>query len=742
MVTVRKQHQQPPGATVDVDAWVADIAGRTRLRDRALLRQAAVAVRDAERAMPAETRAASGIAGIFLTGLEMVEILADLRLDQEALLAAMLYRSVREGCLPAKEVRESYGDEVATLIDGVQRMAAISALATTDAPVLGQARAQIDNVRKMLVSLVDDVRLALIKLAERTCAIRAVKNAPEEKRLRVAREVFDIYAPLAHRLGIGQIKWELEDLSFRYLEPRDYQRIASLLHEKRLDRERYVEDVLERLRVALERMGIQASLSGRAKHIYSIWRKMKRKGIDFSQVYDVRALRILVPDVRDCYAVLGVVHSLWRHIPNEFDDYIARPKQNGYRSLHTAVIGPDGKTMEVQIRTHEMHEEAELGVCAHYIYKEARLATRGELYDQKVAWLRQVLEWQDELGDVSGLVDMLRSDIEEKRIYVFTPDGHVVDLALSSTPVDFAYHIHTEVGHTCRGARVNGQMVPLNTALKTGDQVEILTGRKGGPSRDWLNPNLGYVCTSRARAKIQHWFKQQDRDRNIEAGRDMLEAELRRLALGKVDLGGIPARVNLTSVEDVYSALGGGDLRLSQVIQAISQSGQRTDSGPAWQRPAQPAHTPQGDVLIRGVGQLMSQIAGCCKPVPGDAISGYITHGRGVTVHRVDCTNLLQALEDEPERIIEVSWGYGVEQTYPVDLEISAWDRQGLLRDILAVVANEKVNVRSLNSDNVDDANRVRIHLTADLQDLQGLGRLLDRLRQVRHVTDVVRRRT
>ncbi len=741
MVTVRKQHQQPPGTVVDLDEWVADIAIRTRVRDRSLLRQAADAVRTAEQAMPPERRALSGIAGIFLTGLEMVEILADLRLDQEALLAAMLYRSVREGCLQEQEIRDTYGDEVSQLIGGVLRMASISALATTNTPVLGQARAQIDNVRKMLVSLVDDVRLALIKLAERTCAIRAVKDAPEEKKLRVAREVFDVYAPLAHRLGIGQIKWELEDLSFRYLEPADYQRIASLLHEKRLDRERYVEEVLDSLRVALERMGIDASLSGRAKHIYSIWRKMKRKGIDFSRVYDVRALRILVHEVRDCYAVLGVVHSLWRHIPNEFDDYIARPKQNGYRSLHTAVIGPDGKTMEVQIRTHEMHEEAELGVCAHYIYKEADLATRGELYDQKVAWLRQVLEWQEELGDISGLVDMLRNDVEEKRIYVFTPDGHVVDLALSSTPVDFAYHIHTEVGHGCRGARVNGQMVPLNTALKTGDQVEILTGRKGGPSRDWLNPNLGYVCTSRARAKIQHWFKQQDRDRNIEAGRDQLETELRRLALPRAELEGVAARVNLGSLEDVYCALGGGDLRLSQVIQAISQAPGRAVSEPAWHRAPQPPATPQGDVLIRGVGQLMSQVAGCCKPVPGDAIAGYITHGRGVTVHRVDCVNLLQAQEEEPERIIEVSWGYGLEQTYPVDLEIDAWDRQGLLRDILAVVANEKVNVRSLNSDSVDDANRVRVRMTADLEDLQTLGRVLDRLRQIRHVIDVVRRR-
>ncbi len=744
MVTVRKQHLQVPGASVDVPAWVDELAARTLIRDRNLLQQAAEAARAAEASLPAEQRSGK-VPGVFLTGLEMAEILADLKLDQESLLAAVLYRSVREGLLSLDVVRNDFGDEVVTLIEGVLRMAAISALVTTPLPVLGQARAQIDNVRKMLVSLVDDVRLALIKLAERTCAIRAVKNAPEEKRLRVAREVFDVYAPLAHRLGIGQMKWELEDLSFRYLEPDDYQRIASLLHEKRLDREHYIADVLTSLHTDLERMGIQAEMSGRAKHIYSIWRKMKHKGIDFSQVYDVRALRVLVPEVRDCYAALGVVHSLWRHIPNEFDDYIARPKQNGYRSLHTAVVGPDGKTMEVQIRTHEMHEEAELGVCAHYLYKEAEQATRGELYEQKVAWLRQVLEWQEELGDISGLVDLLRSDVEEKRIYVFTPEGHVVDLARNSTPVDFAYHVHTEIGHTCRGAKLNGHMVPLNTVLSTGDQVEILTGRQGGPSRDWLNPNLGYVCTSRARAKIQHWFRQQDRDRNIEAGRDMLEAEMRRLALQKADLNAIAPQVNLRTAEDVFCALGGGDLRLSQVIRALGVSVEaETRDLPVPRQAVRPTRprTRHGDVLIQGVGQLLTQIAGCCKPVPGDSVCGYITQGRGVTVHRQDCINLLQAREEEPERLIEVSWGYGEEQTYPVDVEVSAWDRKGLLRDVLAIVANEQVNVRVINSSTVDEANCVRIRLTVDLQDLESLGRLLDRLRQVPNVSDVRRTRT
>src|SRR5690554_6719936 len=423
----------------------------------------------------------------------------------------------------------------------------------------------------MLVAVVDDVRVALIKLAERTCALRQIKTATSEKRLKVAREVFDIYAPLAHRLGIGHIKWELEDLSFRYLEEDAYKYIARLLAEKRMDRAEYIKRVIQELTLAIKDQGIDgADLQGRAKHIYSIWRKMKRKKIDFSQVYDIRAVRVLVPEVRDCYAVLGIVHSMYKHIPNEFDDYIATPKENGYRSLHTAVITEGGKVLEVQIRTFAMHEEAELGVCAHWRYKGTDRQTSEDSYEQKIAWLRQVLEWHDELGGDSHFQDDLRA-MDQDRIYVFTPDGHVVDLPKTSTPLDFAYRIHTDIGHRCRGAKVNNRIVPLNTHLNTADQVEILTGKREAPSRDWLSPALGYVNTARARAKVQHWFKLQARDQNIAEGQVLLDREFRRLALLDLDFEALAKKLKMKSLDDLYAAVGASDIGVGQELNAAQR---------------------------------------------------------------------------------------------------------------------------------------------------------------------------
>ncbi|HBX40124.1 MAG TPA: GTP diphosphokinase, partial [Marinobacter adhaerens] len=491
----------------------------------------------------------------FRMGLEMADILADLKLDQSTLEAAVLYRAVREGLLSLEGVSKRFGDEVAKLIDGVLQMAAIS---YPLAPNHGMSQHnQQENLRKMLVNMVGDVRVALIKIAERTCALRQVKDAPREKCLQVAREVADIYAPLAHRLGIGQIKWELEDLSFRYLHEEDYKAIAKLLAEKRLDRDRYIHDVVETLKGLMEAQHIHRyDVSGRAKHIYSIWRKMKRKRIDFSQVHDVRAVRILVPEVTDCYTVLGIVHSRWHHVPNEFDDYIANPKKNGYQSLHTAVMGPENKVLEIQIRTFSMHDEAELGVCAHWRYKGHDTNAKSRSYEEKIAWLRQVLEWQDEVGGFGDLREGLSSDVAPDRIYVFTPDGHVIDLPRIATPIDFAYRVHTEIGHRCRGAKVNGRIVPLTYKLKTGQQIEILTATKGGPSRDWLNPSLGYVRTSRARAKIQAWFKHQARDQNLDEGRALFEREMRRLDVEGLDLPKLAKAVNYQNADDMYAALG------------------------------------------------------------------------------------------------------------------------------------------------------------------------------------------
>lgn len=594
--------------------------------------------------------------------------------------------------------------------------------------------------------MVDDVRVALIKLAERTCAIRAVKHADDEKRLRVAREVFDIYAPLAHRLGIGHIKWELEDISFRYLEPEQYKQIAKLLHERRLDREQYINDVMKQLRDELSATGVKADISGRAKHIYSIWRKMQRKGLQFSQIYDVRAVRVLVPEVRDCYTALGIVHTLWRHIPKEFDDYIANPKENGYRSLHTAVIGPDGKVLEVQIRTNAMHEEAELGVCAHWKYKGTDAKGGSDHYEEKMAWLRQVLEWHEELGDIGGLAEQLKVDIEPDRVYVFTPDGHAIDLPKGATPLDFAYRVHTQIGHNCRGAKINGRIVPLTYSLHTGEQVEIITSKNGAPSRDWLNPNLGYITTSRARAKIVHWFKLQDREQNVAAGKAMLERDLSRLALSAVDFAKLAEKCNLKTVEDMYAALGAGDLRLAHAVNLAQQQVEPERGNEQLEliprRASAPRPGKRGDIQIQGVGNLLTQMAGCCQPLPGDPIVGYITVGRGVSIHRQDCASVLQLEGREPERIIQVSWGPVPVQTYPVDIVIKAYDRSGLLRDVTQVLLNERINVLAVNTRSNKEDNTASMQLTIEIPGLDALSRLLARISQLPNIIEARRNRS
>lgn len=743
MVQVRAEHPVNQDGTVDIDAWIGRIQQRVPLSEPQVLKQACEWASELDQAASkTEHRWANG-ASSYLTGLEMAEILADLKLDQESLVAAVIYRAVRERKTDLAEVQRCLGPDVAALVDGVQRMAAIS---VSQNPVKANAfntQSQVENLRKMLVTMVDDVRVALIKLAERTCAIRAVKDAPEEKRYRVAREVFDIYAPLAHRLGIGHIKWELEDLSFRYLEPHKYKQIAKLLDERRLDRQEYIEAVMAQLRHELEQAAIDGDVSGRVKHIYSIWRKMQNKGIDFNQVYDVRAVRVLVPQVRDCYTALGIVHSLWRHIPNEFDDYIANPKENGYRSLHTAVIGPEGKALEVQIRTYAMHEEAELGVCAHWRYKGTDVDSNSTAYEDKIAWLRQVLEWHEEMGDIGGLADQLRVDFEPDRIYLFTPDGHVLDVPKGATPLDFAYRIHTEVGHHCRGAKVNGRIVPLNYVLKTGEQVEIITGKSGGPSRDWLNANLGYLHTSRARAKVQHWFKQQDREQNVQAGKLMLERELTRMALNGADYAKLIERLGIRSQEDLFAAVGSGDIRMAHVVNVAHQlvepdrHSEQLELIP--RRPSKPGR--RGDVHIQGVGNLLTQLAGCCQPVPGDPIIGYITVGRGVTVHRADCATAMQLQDRESERLIEVSWGGEPVQTYPVEIYIKAYDRAGLLRDVSQLLANEKINVLEASTRTNRDDNYASMLLTLEIPNLHLLGRLLARISQLPNVVEARRNR-
>ncbi|MDQ7727558.1 GTP diphosphokinase [Halomonas sp. SpR8] len=745
MVKVREDQPLTASGKVDIQQWLMRLQEDVRLPEPERLVDACELAETLELEAPRTHRVWLSPGSSFRMGLEMADILGELKLDQATLEAAVLYRGVREGLLSLESVAKRFGEEVASLIDGVLQMAAISYPLAPDHG-MGQHNQQ-ENLRKMLVNMVGDVRVALIKIAERTCALRQVKDAPREKSLQVAREVADIYAPLAHRLGIGQLKWELEDLSFRYLHEDEYKAIAKLLAEKRLDRDRYIHDVVETIKALMEAQHIHRyDVDGRAKHIYSIWRKMKRKRIDFSQVHDVRAVRILVPEVADCYTVLGIIHSRWHHVPNEFDDYIANPKKNGYQSLHTAVMGPENKVLEIQIRTFAMHDEAELGVCAHWRYKGHDTNAKSRSYEEKIAWLRQVLEWQDEVGGFGDLREGLSSDVAPDRIYVFTPDGHVIDLPRIATPIDFAYRVHTEIGHRCRGAKINGRIVPLTYKLKTGQQIEILTATKGGPSRDWLNPSLGYVRTSRARAKIQAWFKHQARDQNLDEGRVLFDREMRRLDVEGLDLPKLAKAVNYRNADDMYAAIGAGDLRIGQVLHQAQQLFGESDDQEQLDRllakpKRQSSKATKSDITVLGVGNLKTSMANCCRPVPGEPIIGFITQGRGVTVHRQDCSNILQLRLDEPQRIIEVEWGERAETRYPVTIEIQAWDRSGLLRDVTGLLGNEKVNVLAVNTLTDTDEGIARLRITLEVDGLEALGRLFSRIQQLPNVTEVRRLR-
>ncbi len=736
MVKVREEHPENDDGSVNIEQWLSRLAVDDDTDKQRLRKACEVSFQAEQQALSISDKAWDEATSSFRIGLEMAEILASLHLDQETLVAALLYRAVREDKLSLDDVRQQFGAEIVLLINGVLRMAAMSSVVSGDNPVLGQAAAQKENIRKMLVALVDDVRVALIKLAERTCAIRMVKDNPS-KRYAVAREVHDIYAPLAHRLGIGHIKWELEDLSFRYLQPVAYKKIAKLLDEKRLARQSYIDQVIDTLQTAMSANGIAGEFSGRAKHIYSIWRKMQRKGIGFSQVYDIRAVRILVPDVKDCYAALGLVHGFWRNIPNEFDDYIANTKDNGYRSLHTAVIGPEGKVLEIQIRSFAMHEEAEFGVCAHWRYKGSD-KQGGSSYEDKILWLRQVLDWHEETGAGQSEVSDHFSRAQD-RVYVFTPDGHVVNLAQGSTPLDFAYHVHTEVGHRCRGAKINGRIMPLTTVLATGERVEILTGKENAPRRDWLQSSMGYLKSSRARAKVQHWFKQQAREDNVAAGRGLVEKVFKRLALGGLDYKAISKYFGHRAVDDMYAAIGAGDIIAAQVTRAAQQLF-GNEPTPVLQAVTEKTSKPSNDdVTVRGVGNLMTHFAGCCKPLPGDSIIGYVTLGRGVSIHRQDCSKVLQLQFSQRERIIEVDWGNTPQDTYPVDIEIKAYDRSGLLRDISLMLASAQIDVIAVNTLSDKKSNTATMKLTLEITGLEALGNLLARMTRLANVLSAER---
>jgi len=617
------------------------------------------------------------------------------------------------------------------LVEGQQQAERVWALHAARGPA-----GNTEGLRRLLLAIIRDLRVVYLLLARQLAQMRAAAALPEEERHELAQLTRDIHAPLANRLGIGQWKWELEDLAFRYLQPDVYRRIAGLLDERRADREDWIARCVTQLREALAAQGIGASVDGRAKHIYSIWRKMQRKRVGFGELYDIRALRVLTGSVADCYAVLGVVHGLWPIIPREFDDYIARPKGNGYRSLHTAVIGPDGKTLEVQIRTEEMHRGAELGVAAHWRYKEG--GSGDAAYQARVAWMRKLLETRVEGEDDSALAAELRSELAEDRVYLLTPKGEVLDLQAGATVLDFAYHVHTMVGHRCRGAKVNGRIVPLTCQPASGDRIEILTAREPAPSRDWLSPQLGYLNTASARGKLRAWFRHEDLAAHLAAGRQILEREARRLAVPDELMERLPARLGRKSRDDLLVALAVGEVGVAQLTRAMLET-QPAAPAPPPPRRAAPALDKPGALTVEGVGNLLTALARCCRPLPGDDVAGYVTRGRGVTVHRADCASLARLRARNPERVIEVRWHSAPDRAYEVDIVVLGYDRRDLQRDITTVVTNSGARIVASDSHTDRDLGEVTMHFTLRVHDFGELSALLARLSALPNITEARR---
>ena len=685
-------------------------------------------------------------------------IVAELKLDAESMRAALLIGIPDFQGFDEQAFSTEVGDDVARLVIGVARMGAIRAAPGGEGGARKEARdEQAENLRKMLLAMVEDIRVVLVKLAERTQAMRYWVSAPadapdprdsaakrEAYRSSQARETQDLFAPLANRLGVWQLKWELEDLALRALEPDAYRRIAAALDERRIDRQRYIDQAVAEIRRELGAAGVKADVTGRPKHITSIWNKMRRKRVGIDALYDIRAVRILVDDVKDCYTALGVVHNLWAPLPQEFDDYIAKPKANRYRSLHTAVIGPDGKPLEVQIRTHEMHRHSEYGVASHWRYKEGGGGQRDPGYDEKIAWLRQVLDWKDAVADAGEWLQQFKSTLFTDTIYVLTPQGKVVDLPRGATPVDFAYAVHTSLGHRCRGARVDGAMVPLNYALQNGQRIEIVAAKQGGPSLDWLNADLGYVQSHRARAKVRQWFKAQQLEATIAQGREVVERELHRAGKTALKLEAVAAQAGFDKLDEFFAAVSRAELNLRALQHAIQ----------AVARPHEAPVAPSGDeavlpraskaagagsgILIVGVDRLLTGLARCCKPAPPDPIVGFVTRGKGISIHRRNCSNVERMEERHRERLVTAEWGTPRDEVFPVDVVVEAMDRQALLRDVSEVFSREKINVTAVKT--LTRNLQAKMSFTLEVRSLEQLKQALRLVQDVPGVLSAGRR--
>ncbi len=669
--------------------------------------------------------------------LGLAASLAAIGMDPVARAAGILYAAPKylDG---VDKLQEMFGPEVAALVGGVEKLHRLRLL-TRAAP--GE---QNEILRKMVLGMVEDIRVVLIRLASRTQTLRFFSRNESPEKIQYARETLEIYSPLANRLGVWQLKWELEDLSFRYLEPELYKKIAQMLDQRRQEREQYIANAIEFLGNELKKIGIKAEVTGRPKHIYSIWNKMRTKQLDFSDVHDVRALRVIVPTPGDCYSVLGVVHDLWEPIPKEFDDYISRPKGNDYQSLHTAVIGPGGRTLEVQIRTEQMHRQAEFGVAAHWRYKETRKASRAEAgFDNKIAWLRELLAWRDEVADSGGWAEKTKKASLDDTIYVITPQGKVIDLPAGATPVDFAYTLHTDLGHHCRGAKVDGQMVPLDTPLASGQRVEIIAAKGGGPhgvgpSRDWLNPALGFLKSHRARGKVRQWFNARSLAETVAQGRATVEKEQRREGATQANLEQLAQKLGFAKHDELFAAVARDEVNLRQLQGALREAkGDAPAVFPIAVQKVKAKKTADGGILIVGVDRLMTQLAKCCKPVPPDPVRGFVTRGKGISVHREDCASLKRLAERSPERLIDAQWGAKSGGVYPVDILVTASDRQGLLRDIGEALARERINVTAVRTQSRDDLARMRFSF--DVTDVAHLRRAFAAVKDVGGVIRVGR---